>query len=179
MTRYRERALPAMAALLVMLMLALAGCGAGLGAGGSANGPTLTTGVVTIATDHSAYSNRDSIKVTIVNHGSAPIYAYDTKASCSILSLEVQQEGQWQPASALHCPLGRVALAVKIDAGGTYQTSIGATIMTIGAATPLADGTYRLALDYFNAPFGGGATPPTATVIYSAALTVGGSSSAS
>lgn len=180
MTRYRGWALTAAPALLVMLALALAGCGEGLGAAGSgANGPALTTGVVTIATDHSAYSNRDSIKITIVNHGSTPIYAYDTRASCSVLSLEILRNGQWQEANALHCPLGRVALPVKIDAGATYQTAIGATIMTIGAATPLANGTYRLALDYFNAPFGGSATPPTATLAYSATLTVSGSSSAS
>jgi hypothetical protein len=164
-----------MAAPLALLTLALTGCGGPAGASGGANGPTLTTGPVTIATDHSAYANSDSIKVTIANHRSTPIYAYDTKASCSILSLEVQQGGQWLPANALHCPLGRVALAVKIDAGGAYQTTIGATIMTIGAATPLADGTYRLALEYFDAPFGASATPPTSTVIYSATLTVSGS----
>lgn len=166
---------PALAALPLMLALALAGCGGGLtGAGVNANGPTLTAGQVTIATDHSAYGNSDSITVTIVNHGSTPIYAYDTKASCSVLSLEIQQGGQWLPANALRCPLGRMALAVKIDAGGTYQTTIGPAIMRIGSIVPLSDGSYRLALEYFDAPFGASATPPTSTLVYSATLIVSG-----
>lgn len=153
------------------LSLALVGCGAqGATSGGA--GPTQSTGPVTIATDHSAYAPMDPIHITISNHLSSPIYAYDTQASCSILGLEMQQAGQWAPANALHCPLGRVALPVKIAAGADYRVTIGATVSHIGAASPLANGTYRLALAYYPAPLSGSAQQPAATLAYSAPLTV-------
>jgi hypothetical protein len=159
----------------VALAMALAGCAGLAQAGENTSDPTISTGPVTIATDHSAYANNDVMTVTIVNHLSTPIYGYDTKASCSILTLEIQTNGQWQPANALRCPLGRIALPVKIDAGGTYQVTIGSTVSHIGSATPLADGTYRLAFEYYSAPFSGNARPPTATLANSASLTVNGS----
>ena len=175
MKRIRMSALTTSAALLALLALALAGCGGLAQAGENTSGPTLTTGPVTIATDHSAYANSDVMKITIVNHLSTPIYGYDTKASCSILSLEIQKSSQWQPANALGCPLGRVALPVKIDAGGTYHVNVGATVSHIGSATPLADGTYRLVFEYYSAPIGSTGQPPTTTLIYSASLAVNGS----
>ncbi|HEX9036377.1 MAG TPA: hypothetical protein VF808_05240 [Ktedonobacterales bacterium] len=157
------------------LALALSGCGGLAQAGENTSAPTITSGPVTIATDHSAYANRDAMKITIVNHLSTPIYAYDTQASCSILSLEMQSNGKWQPSYALHCPLGRIALPVKIAAGGTYSTTIGAAVIHIGSATPLADGTYRLVLEYFDSLPKASSQPPTSTTIYSANLTVSGS----
>jgi hypothetical protein len=163
------------AALPLALALALTGCGGQAEAGVNTSGPTLTTGPVTIATDHSAYANNDLMKITIVNHLSAPIYAYDTKASCSILSLQIQKSGQWQASDGLHCPLGRIALPVKIAAGATYTVTIGSTVMNIGSARPLADGNYRLALEYFTALPNGAAQPPVSTLTYSATLLVSGS----
>lgn len=157
------------------LTLALAGCASQADAGVNTSGPTISSGPVTIATDHSAYANNDLMKITIVNHLSTPIYAYDTQASCSILSLQIQKNGQWQPADALHCPLGRIALPVKIAAGATYKVTIGSTVTNIGSARPLADGTYRIVLNYFDAPLNGAAHPPVSTLTYSANLLVSGS----
>lgn len=159
----------------MLLALALAGCGnltAGTGANTSA--PTITTGPVTIATDHSAYAPTDTMKVTIVNHLAQAIYAFDTQASCSILSLEVQQSGKWASSDALHCPLGRVAMMVKIEPGATYTASLGARVTSIGKNHTLPNGSYRLVLRYYTSP-PSGANQVEATTINSATLTVSGS----
>ncbi|HEU0028485.1 MAG TPA: hypothetical protein VFQ25_15335 [Ktedonobacterales bacterium] len=159
----------------ILLALALAGCG-DLRAGSAVNTSesTITTGPVTIATDHSAYAPTDTMNVTIVNHLAQAIYAVDTQASCSILSLEVQQAGQWGSSDALHCPLGRAAMIVKIEPGATYTVSVGAGVMSIGKSHALPNGAYRLVLRYYTTP-PSGATQPTATAINSATLTVNGS----
>ena len=159
----------------LLLALALAGCG-NLTGGTSVNtsAATLTTGPITIATDHSAYAPTDTMKITIQNNLTTAIYAYDTQASCSILTLEVQQSGQWVASNALHCPLGRAAMAVKIEPGGKYTTSIGARVMSIGQSHSVPEGTYRLALNYYDAPLSGASKAPTATTIYSATLTISG-----
>lgn len=158
------------------LALALTGCGATTAeAGVNTSAATLTTGPVTIATDHSAYANKDVMKITISNHLSTAIYAFDTQASCSILNLQIQQNGQWVTSNALRCPLGRAAAEVKIAPGGVYTTTIGATVMSIGSRSALADGTYRLVLNYFEAAQGSATPTSTATAIFSATLTVSGS----
>lgn len=159
----------------LLLALALAGCG-NLTGGTSVNtsAATLTTGPITIATDHSAYAPTDAMQITIQNNQPAAIYAYDTQASCSVLTLEVQKNGQWVASNALHCPLGRAAMAVKIAPGAKYTASVGARVMSIGQSASLPAGTYRLALSYYDAPLSGASNAPTATTIYSATLTVSG-----
>lgn len=159
----------------IPLALALAGCGGATGGSVvNTSAPTITTGPVTIATDHSAYAPTDTMKVTIQNHLAEAVYAFDTQASCSILSLEVQQAGKWAPSDALHCPLGRAARVVKIEPGGTYTASVGGRVLSIGKSGGLPDGSYRLVLRYFNAP-PSGATQPASFTINSATLTVSGS----
>jgi hypothetical protein len=170
------------AALLAALSLALASCGhltSGSSTAVNTSPPTQTTGPVTIATDHSAYNNTDTMKITIVNTLTTAIYAYDTQAGCSILALEVQKYGQWVASDALHCPLGRVAIAVKIAPGASYTATIGGHAMSPGLGRSLPSGTYRLVLRYYDAPINGSKTPPTATEVDSATLTVSGSVPAS
>jgi hypothetical protein len=159
----------------ILLALSLAGCG-NLAAGTWANtsAPTITTGPVTIATDHSAYAPTDTMKVTIINHLAQAIYAFDTQASCSILSLEVQQSGQWARSDALHCPLGRAAMMVKIEPSATYTASLGARVTSIAKNRALPDGSYRLVLRYYTAPPSGANQAP-ATTVNSATLSVSGS----
>jgi hypothetical protein len=160
----------------IPLALALVGCGNMTG-GTEVNtsAPTQTTGPVTIATDHSAYAPTDTMKVTIENHLTTAIYAYDTQASCSILRLEVQQNGKWVPSDALHCPLGRATRAVMIEPGGTYSATLGVRVMSIGQANTLPPGTYRLVLNYYSAPLSGASQAPAPTVVPSATLTISGS----
>ena len=159
------------------LLLLFTACGSASNADSSANtsSGTQTSGPVSIATDHSVYRPTEPIQVTVLNKLSTPIYALDTKASCSILDLEVQVNGTWQASSAARCPLGRPAMIVKVDAGKAYSTTIQAdTSLTKDAVIP--PGTYRLVLNYstidsaasllsnpttiFSAPFSVTGSPP-------------------
>jgi hypothetical protein len=163
-------------ALCACALLA-AGCGITTGMANSPNTspPTITSGPVTIATDHSTYAPNDTMHVTLVNHLSTAILAFDTRASCSIFSLEVQQNGSWQASPAASCPLGRVARLVSVPAGGTYTADISAGAKGLRTGS-FANGQYRLVLSYYISKSG---TPtPTSnvtTTIYSALLTVSGS----
>src|SRR5947209_1869414 len=56
---------------------------------------TRTNGPVIIMTDHSVYQPTEWVSITVRNTLSTPIYAFDTKASCSILDLQVQSGQTW------------------------------------------------------------------------------------
>ena len=158
--------------------LLAAGCGISMANSSSSNPPTLTSGPVTIATDHTTYGPNDTIHVTVVNHLSTAIAAFDTRASCSILALQVQRNGTWQQAEAAPCPLGRIARLVTIPAGGSYKADITAGFKGMRAGS-FANGQYRLVLAYY--PSGPSGTPSpasaSATTITSATLSVAGGSS--
>lgn len=106
---------------------------------------------VNIKTNRSVYGPDDAITVTVQNALSMPIYGIDTQASCSILALEYQVNGAWQPSQVAQCPQKRPARPVKIEAGGTYTA-------TITAGYPgwrqlsFPKGSYRLVLIYATAP---------------------------
>lgn len=168
----------ALCALCACALLA-AGCGitTTMGNSSSSNPPTITNGPVTIATDHTTYAPNDTIHVTLVNHLTTAIMAFDTRASCSILSLQVQKNGAWQAANAAPCPLGRMARLVTIPAGGTYTADITAGFKGLRTGS-FPDGQYRLVLAYYVSTSG---TPSPAsgstTTISSATLTVAGTGS--
>lgn len=158
----------------------LAGCG-GVGAtdtGGTAtpntSAPTRTAGPLVIATDHSIYSPTEAIHVTVTNQLSEAIYAFDTQASCSVLSLQISQNGQWVHANTARCPLGRVARPVQIAPGASYTATITAGYAGIpsSAGSYFTPGQYRLVLSYYTKSPASGASQPTLT--YSATLTVVG-----
>jgi hypothetical protein len=149
----------------------------GCGVTGSEVASTVTTspgtnagGPVSIATDHAHYAPNAVIYVTVTNHTSASIYAYDTQASCSILSLEVRQsDGSFAGASVARCPLGRPARPVTIASGGVYSASIQAGFPGL-INTTFPAGTYRLALTY--GPSAAATLRGKGTTIYSATFTV-------
>ena len=175
-----KRRMLAFIALWACALLA-AGCGlTSMGNASASNPPTITSGPVTIATDHTTYGPNDTIHVTVVNHLSTAIAAFDTRASCSILALQVQRNGNWQQAEAAPCPLGRVARLVTIPAGGSYTADITAGFPGMRAGS-FANGQYRLVLAYY--PSGPSGTPSpasaSATTITSATLSVAGGSGSS
>jgi hypothetical protein len=152
-------------------IILLAGCSAVTGASGD-NPGTLTSGPVSIATDHTTYTPTQGIHVTIKNQSGKAIYALDTRASCTILSLQQQVKGAWQGANVARCPLGRIARQVMIGNGQTYTATIQAGEPAVkNAAFP--GGTYRLVLAYATSA-GESASPALLTTIYSATLTVAG-----
>lgn len=155
--------------VLLPLLIVLSACGASSG-GDTTNPGTSTNGPVRISTDHTTYQPDEAIHVTVSNQLSTSIFAYDTRASCSILGLEVQTNGRWSGSSIARCPLGRMARWVEIPAGKTYSTTIQAGGLSSGSFPP---GTYRLSLSYSTSPKPGGLSG--LTTIYSAPLTVAAS----
>jgi hypothetical protein len=156
-------------------VFALAACSSISGQDGSSNTSpsTDTGGPVSISTDHAQYGAKDSIQVTVTNHTQQAIYAWDTKASCSILDLEVQNGGDWAPSSQAQCAIKRAAMPVKIEPGAVYNATIRAGMLP-GSNAAFPGGSYRLTLAY-----GGSSTLAAsgATIVYSALLTITGGSS--
>jgi hypothetical protein len=103
------------------------------------------TQAVTLTTDRSSYSPSSAIKVTLINHRSTSIFAYDHQTSCTILSLQRQTNGGWQVTGG--CALGRVTQQIEIKAGETMQITLAPEMGQIHA-TPWPTGTYRIALQY-------------------------------
>jgi hypothetical protein len=156
--------------VLLSLLLALWGCGSTSG-GGDSNPDTSTSGPVSISTDHATYAPHDTIAVSITNHLQTSIYAFDTRASCTILDLQVQVNGAWQNSQVARCALGRRAQRVEIPAGKTYKATIHAGTPGVNSAGFPA-GTYRLVLNYSTSPSG---MAQATTTIYSASIVVAGS----
>lgn len=167
---------------LVLVAALFAGCGALTSPNGSsppaptptgnATGATSSGTSIVIATDHAAYAPTDSIRITITNHLSSAIWAYDQQASCTIVNLQQQVNGVWQnvTGNVAGCPLGSLTIPVAIQPGATYQGGVRAGYLRQGDAG-FALGTYRLVLDYYTSrPVLASGTPGTA--VYSASLTV-------
>jgi hypothetical protein len=137
---------------LIGLSLLLVGCGP-MSNTNTATSHTATpgSGQVVISTDHTTYAPSDVIAATVRNTLSIPIYAIDTLSSCSILSLQQQINGVWQPSRVAQCPLKRRAQLVKIDAGAIYTATISAGYPGYRQLTFPA-GSYRLVLLYTTTP---------------------------
>lgn len=183
MRRDMSRALM-LAALLASAVAAvglLAGCGISRVSGGggtpapayhNTSPPTQTSGPVRIATDHSTYRPNEPIRVSVINTLAQSIYGEDTRASCSILTIETQANGSWQPAQGAECPLGRIALVVEVKPGATYQATITAGYPGLRAGA-FAPGIYRLGLGYSLSQVSAGEPGPL-VINYSASFTIAG-----
>ncbi len=162
---------------LAALALLLAGCGVTTAGGNdcanlTSSPPTSAGTSVVIATDHTAYASDGAIKVTVTNHLTTAIYAWDHQANCSILGLEVEKQGVWGPApqTVAGCPLGRVTLQVQIAPGQSYTATIHAGYVHPGVFAP---GSYRLVLSYTTTRSpDAAATAASYTTIYSQTLTI-------
>lgn len=171
--------------VIIICTLALAGCGvtssANASGGSNTSPPTSSIGAIVIATDHSDYAPTDAISITLTNDIGQAIYAFDERASCSVLSLEIFSGDQWQDVAMLSkpiagCAMKRVSLAVKIANGTTYRTHVYAGYFRQGDAVfPAA--MYRLRLEYTTTPLQNPVGNPTATYtsIYSQSLTISAS----
>jgi hypothetical protein len=156
--------------ILMVLLFAFSGCSSTANSGGDG---TSTSGPVSIRTDHSTYMPTDSIYVSVVNNLETSIFAYDTRASCTILDLQLQVNGVWQGTNIARCPLGRPAMRVEIPAGHTYSATIQAGSLGISQASFPA-GTYRLVLSYSTSATS--LPQQNTTTIYSATFSVASSS---
>lgn len=159
--------------LVGLFLIALSACGSAAQSGGGGGG-TSTGGPVSIRTDHSTYTPGGSIQVSVVNNLSTSIFVYDTRASCSILDLQMQVNGVWKSTTVARCPLGRPAQRVEIAAGKTYSATIQAGYPGLYQAQFPA-GAYRLVLNYSTSATASPVGQNTTTV-YSATFSVTSSS---
>lgn len=136
-------------------------------------GTTSGTQII-ITTDHSVYSTSEVINFTITNGTNAAIYAFDTKSSCTIVTLEQQNGQNWTAATATACSMGRPAVQVQIQAGKSYSGKISAGIGSI-KSTPLPTGNYRLSFTYSTSSISTNDLTPvagTSTMVFSATFQV-------
>lgn len=132
------------------LMVMLAACGGG----NTTDNGTRTKGPIIITTDHATYTTTAPIKFSVINQTKSAIYAFDTQSSCTILELELQLNGQWEPSDQVACQAGRLPVRITIAPGQTYTGTIRVSAPQ-GKSAALPTGTYRLALFYSTstAPF--------------------------
>ncbi len=163
--------------ITMLILFALCSCGSTfINNGGNSDSGTSTGGPVSISTNRTTYAPTDSIEVSITNHMQMSIFAYDTRASCTILGLQVQANGVWQDTQVARCSLGRPAMRVEIAANKTYTATIKAGSQGVTQADFPA-GTYRLVLTYSTSATGlSQQTNQNGTTIYSATFNVVSSS---
>ncbi len=149
----------------ILLLFALCACGDTTSTGTSSGGP------VTISTDHTTYQPSNAIVVSVANHLPMSIFAYDTRASCSILGLQTQTNNAWRDTSVARCSLGRPAILVEIPAGKVYTATITAGSPPINQTTFPA-GNYRLVLTYSTSATQGPQSNANTTTLYSAIFMV-------
>jgi len=152
----------------IVLVLTLAACGVTTAGeqqpGGTTSGtPTATaastassgggtpvssvppTGAVTLTTDQASYTTSSTILVTLTNHRSTSIFAFDHQTSCTILTLQRQTASGWQAVGG--CALGRMTVQVEIQAGANMKITLAPAAGQIHP-TPWPAGTYRAVLSY-------------------------------
>lgn len=135
--------------ILILLLWVLCGCGSTSGSsGGNTQSNTSRNSSVSISTNRTTYAPTDSIEVSVTNHRQTSIFAYDTRASCTILGLQVQANGAWRDTQVARCAVGRRAMLVEIPANNTNTVTIKADLQSI-YQTAFPVGTYRLVLTYF------------------------------
>ena len=158
---------------IALLLFALSSCGStGSSNGDNANLDTSTNGPVSISTNHTTYTPTDVIEVSVTNHLKTSIFAYDTRASCTILGLQIQLNGVWQDTQVARCSLGRPAMLVEIAATKVYTATISAGSPGVSQAT-FPPGAYRLLLTYSTSPVPlSQQHPQNTTTIYSATFVV-------
>ena len=133
---------------LIVSGLVLLGCAR---AAGSGSASASAGRAIRVTTDRAEYAPNDAVAVTVRNTLATAIYAMDTQASCSILSLHALVNGVWQPSQMAPCPQKRPARPVKIDAGATYTATITAGYPGVQSLL-FPVGSYRLVLTYTTSP---------------------------
>jgi hypothetical protein len=128
--------------------------GAAASSGSTNTSPPVVSskGPISFSINHSVYAPTDGVKITLTNLLTQTIYAFDHQASCSILSLQIEQQGTWMALTTANpdlakCPLSTPTRLVAISPNGSYNATIIAGFLHQGDRQ-FAVGTYRLAFSY-------------------------------
>ena len=103
------------------------------------------TDAVTLTTDRTSYTTSATIIVTLSNHRSTSVFAFDHQTSCTILTLQRQTASGWQAVGG--CSLGRMTQQIEVKAGETMKITIAPDAGQIHPM-PWPAGTYRAVLNY-------------------------------
>jgi hypothetical protein len=134
-------------------------------------GPSVqpTIGQVTLTLDKQHYARGETITVTIQNELSQAIWVTDHKTSCTILTAEHLQDGQWQAVG--DCRLMTPTLLVPVpDHSATTEQLAVPQASSAGGGWP--SGTYRVTLTYTGGDEGTPSPGGTSGVAHSAEFTI-------
>lgn len=119
-----------------------------------------TSGQVTLSLDKQRYAAGDTIAVTIHNGLAHMIWAADHRTTCTVVTAERLQGGQWEAVGG--CRLMTPTTMVSLPAAS-------ATVQHLSSAS-WPSGTYRVTLTYSAGDMGDGSP---SGVVYSVEFTIG------
>lgn len=124
--------------IVIVFLLAACGHNTGSGATPSPTGqpPTLP---VTLQVGATSYSRGSSISVTIKNQSGQTIYFADHRTNCTVLLLERQVNGSWEPVAPC-----KLMIATRLHSLKTGETST----ITIITSNQWPTGHFQARLDY-------------------------------
>jgi hypothetical protein len=126
-----------------------------------------TPSQVTLTLDNSHYARGETISVTIHNGLSTTIWATDHQTSCTVVTAEHLQDGQWQPVG--DCRLKTPTILMPLPAASTTtQQLVIPQSSSSGSSWP--NGTYRVTLGYTGGDEGSGAP---GGIVHSPEFTIG------
>lgn len=99
--------------------------------------------VVTVVANQNRYATHEKIVITISNGLKEPITTADQQTYCSVIILERQGEGDWQPVR--NCTLNSPSLEVTVKPGSVAPFELAPNQISSGSIPP---GTYRATLIY-------------------------------
>lgn len=115
------------------------------------------TGKVSIAVSPTVATPCDTIRVLVANGLATPIFTANYQSECSIVTVQFQSGGAWQPIAP--CTEGRPTMIVKIPAGAVAAITLGPTSGARFGGGLWRVGAYRVEFTYSATPrFGGGAS---------------------
>lgn len=124
-----------------------------------------THGVV-VEVGATSYATSDTIAVTVRNNLGSSIIATDHQSSCTIVQVQIEQNGSWQNQGG--CSLGMPTRQIPLAAGSVTAVPVAPGAGQI-SGKPWPTGTYRVAFTYV---VGASVTAGTSETVYSATFTV-------
>lgn len=106
--------------------------------------PSLPASVdrITISTDKTGYTVNEPMAAIVINDSPETIQTFDKRAFCTILQFQILDGNQWNDTA--FCPFRAPSLPVNIAPGTKFEVPLQPTL----SISPLAAGTYRLALTF-------------------------------
>lgn len=151
--------------LVALIAFSLVACGRATEGAGSVGTIGPTHGVV-VEVGAASYATSDTIAVTVRNNLGSGIIATDHQSSCTIVQLQIEQNGAWQNQGG--CSLGMPTRQIPLAAGSVTAVPVAPGAGQI-SGKPWPAGTYRVAFAYV---VGTSVTAGASETVYSAPFTV-------